>query len=78
MKRYKSTIKHLIKEDAEEDKSIKAIKDLIDLDWEADDASKHKAIAIISGLFTADTTVGDKFLKDISDFTSKMNIEDYK
>jgi len=70
--------KFKIKEDAEEDKSIKAVKDLIDLDWEADDDSKHKAVAIIQGLFTADTKIGNDFLKQLSDFTSGLKIEDFK
>ena len=75
MKRYKPVA---IKEDAEEDKSIKAVQDLISLDWEADEDSKHKAVAIIDGLFNADTKVGDAFLKKISDFTSGLNVDDFK
>jgi len=76
MKRYKSVF-NKVKED-EEDKSVKAVKDLIDLDWEADEDSKHKAVAMIQGLFTADTKVGNDFLKQLSDFTSGLKIEDFK
>ena len=66
------------REEGEEDKSIKAIKDLIDLDWEKDEDAQHTALALIKGLVLADTTSADKFLKDLSDYTSKMDIEDFK
>lgn len=77
MKRYKPAFKQVIKEDAEEDKSIKAIKDLIDMDWEKDEDAQHTALALIKGLVLADTKSADKFLTDLSTYTSKMSIEDY-
>lgn len=77
MKRYKPAFKQVIKEDAEEDKSIKMIKDLIDLDWEKDEDAQHQALAMVKGLVLADTKSADKFLTDLSTYTSKMNIEDY-
>lgn len=78
MKRYKPTFKtQVIKEDAEEDKSIKMIKDLIDLDWEKNEDAQHQALAMIKGLVLADTKSADKFLTDLSTYTSKMSIEDY-
>ena len=78
MKRYKRKFKtQVIKEDAEEDKSIKMIKDLIDLDWEKDEDAQHQALAMVKGLVLADTKSADKFLTDLSTYTSKMSIEDY-
>ena len=77
MKRYQPAFKQVIKEDAEEDKSIKMIKDLIDLDWEKDEDAQHQALAMIKGLVLADTKSADKFLTDLSTYTSKMSIEDY-
>jgi hypothetical protein len=77
MKRYKPAFKQIIKEDEENDKSIKAIKDLIDLDWEKDEDAQHQALAMIKGLVLADTKSADKFLTDLSTYTSKMSIEDY-
>ena len=74
IKRYVSKFK----EEGEEDKSIKAIKDLIDLDWGKDEDAQNTAIALFKALVYADTTSADKFIQDVSDFTSKMNIEDYK
>lgn len=77
MKRYQPAFKQVIKEDAEEDKSIKMIKDLIDLDWEKDEDAQHQALAMVKGLVLADTKSADKFLTDLSTYTSKMSIEDY-
>jgi hypothetical protein len=77
MKRYQPAFKQVIKEDAEEDKSIKMIKDLIDLNWEKDEDAQHQALAMVKGLVLADTKSADKFLTDLSTYTSKMNIEDY-
>lgn len=74
MKKYT----RIFKEDEDEDKSHKAIKDLIDLDWEKDTESTHRALAMIEGLFHADTKAGKAFIKDLSDFTSGLKIEDYE
>jgi len=65
-------------EDEEEDKSIKAIKDLIDMENVDTSEERGKMMAIIQGLVHADTKVGDKFLSQINDFTSTLKIEDFK
>jgi len=78
MKRYKQNFKQVIKEDEEEAKSEKAIKDLIDLNWGKDEEAQNTAIALFKALVFANTKVADKFIQDLSDFTSKMNSEDYK
>jgi len=76
MKRYKPVYK--IKEDAEEDKSLKAIKDLIDMKSIDTEEEQGKFMALIKGLIFADNKHGDEFLKQINDFTSSLKIEDFK
>lgn len=73
---YKPYFKRIVEED-EEAKSKKAIQDLITLDWESSEENALKALAIIEGLFHANTDMGKKFIKDISDYTSGLKIEKY-
>ena len=76
MKRYKPVFTK-VKED-EDDKSEKAIKDLIDLNWGEDEDHQNTALQLIKGLIYANTPTADKFIQDLSDYTSKMKIEDFK
>jgi len=62
----------------EDDKSSKAIADLIALDWGKDEDSQNTALALLKGLVYADTPSADKFLSDVSDFTNDLDPEDYK
>jgi hypothetical protein len=77
MKRYKPVFTK-VKEGTEESQSEKAIKDLIDLDWGKDEDAQNTALALLKGLIYADNKVADKFLQDLSDFTSKMKDEKYE
>ena len=78
MKKYKSVLPKRIKEGEEEDKSYKAIKDLIDMKSLDTADDRGKFLALIRGLVFADTSAGDKFLSAINDFTSTLKIEDFK
>jgi hypothetical protein len=75
MKKY---IPFNFKEESEEDKSIKAIGDLIDLNWGKDEDAQQTAVALFRALVLANTEAADKFIQDVSDFTSNMKKEDYK
>lgn len=77
MKRYKPVFTK-VKEETDEAQSEKAIKDLIDLDWGKDEDAQNTALALLKGLVYADNKVADKFLQDLSDFTSKMKDEKYE
>ena len=65
------------KEDAEEDKSKKAIKDLIELKWSYTEEEKGKASNLLKGLLYADNPVANKFLKALDEFTSSLDENDY-
>ena len=73
MKRYK----RYFKEESDTDKSKKAIKDLIDLDWSKDEDSQSAALELFKGLVYADNSVADAFIKKVSDYTSSLNADDF-
>ena len=75
MKKYKQLF--MFNEVSEEEQSKKAVKDLIELDWGKDEDAQSIALQLFKGLIYADTKTADKFIQDVSDFTEKMNIEDY-
>ena len=74
MKKYA----RIFKEEDEESKSKKAIKDLIDLDWSKDEAAQSQALSLFKGLVYANTKTADAFIKKVSDFTSGLNPEDFE
>lgn len=61
----------------EEAASKKAIKDLIELNWGEDEDHQNTALQLLKGLVYANTKTADAFLQDISDYTSKMKVEDF-
>jgi len=74
----KSIYKRRFKEENENEKSAKAIADLIDLNWGKDEDAQNVTLNLFKGLIYANTPNADKFIQDVSDFTSKMNKEDYE
>lgn len=75
MKKYTRIFKE---EEGDNADSIKAIKDLIDLDWSKDEDAQSKALALFKGLVYADTPAADKFIKNVSDYTSGLKVEDFE
>ena len=71
-------INQVFKEDAEEDKSLEAIKDLIDTKWSGSNEEQGKAVALLKGLAFSDTDVSNKFMKELDTFTSGLKIEDFE
>jgi len=70
--------KFKIKEDAEEDKTLEAVKALIDMKDISNEDEQGKFIELLKGIVFADNKHGDEFLKQINDFTSSLKIEDFK
>ncbi len=66
------------KEDAGEDKSLEAIKDLIDTKWSGSNEDQGKAVALLKGLAFSDTDISNKFMKELDKFTSRLKIEDFE
>ena len=73
MERYNPT-KYLVED--EEDKSAKAIQDLIDMKSVDTPEERGRFGALIKALIFADTKKGDAFLTKINDFTSTLKEED--
>jgi len=56
----------------------KIIKDLIDNEWTKNDEDALKNVQLLKGLATSDSKAAKKFIKAISDFTSKLDPEEFK
>ncbi|MFA5153001.1 MAG: hypothetical protein WC554_10605 [Clostridia bacterium] len=74
----KSIYKRRFKEESEEEKSLTAIKDLIDMKKIDTEEEQGKFLALLKGLVYADNKHGDLFLTKINDFTSSLKIEDFE
>jgi hypothetical protein len=66
------------KEDAEEDKSLEAIKDLIDTKWSGSNEDQGKAVALLKELAFSDTDISNKFMKELDKFTSGLKVEKFE
>lgn len=80
MEKYTPKFKRIKEEDAsaEEDKSLKAVKELIDMKSIDTEEEQGKFLELLKGLVFADNKHGDLFLKKINDFTSTLKIEDFE
>ena len=54
------------------------IADLIKTDFGGSNEEQGKAVQLLKGLAFSDDPLSDKFMKAISDLTSKMNPDDFK
>ena len=68
----------ILKEQLEEDKSLKAIKDLIDTKWSGSNEDQGKAVALLKGLAFSDTDISNKFMKELDKFTSGLKVEKFE
>lgn len=55
----------------------KIINDIIKTDWGGSNEEQGKAVQLLRGLAFSDDPLSNKFLKDLNDFTSKMDPEKY-
>jgi hypothetical protein len=67
--------KKIYKED-ENDKTQDVIKELIVTKWSGDEPGK--ILALFKGVIFANTDAAKKFLKKLDDYSSGLNIEDFK
>lgn len=72
IKKYKSLYKE------QENTSQSVIQSLISMQTIDTNEEKGKFLELIQGLIYANNPIANKFLNDINNFTSKLNIEDYK
>lgn len=73
-----SIVKTMREAEDEEEKSRKAIKDLIATKWSGSNQNQMKAVQLLKGLALADTKVANDFMKDLDNLTSKMDANKYK
>lgn len=74
MKKYNRTFK----EESDEEKTIKAIKDLIDTKWSGSNEEQGRAVSLMKGIAFSDTDVSNKFMKELDKFTSGLDVEKFK
>jgi len=67
-----------LQEVEEDQKSKKAIKDLIETSWSGSNEDQMRSVAILKGLALSDSSVANKFMKKLDDLTSGLDPKDFE